>query len=192
MPRTSPKLTKVRKDAVVKAMSNLGVARYACEIALVPYDTHRQWMKVDPNYRQSMAQAEEDSIEVAEMELRRRALTGWNEPVYYKGKLVGEKRVYSDYCLGMLLRGAKPRKYRERASVELSGPGGGAIDIEISPKDVILQRLAGMRERADEVAEVERRHLALMPANGNGHNGNGNGNGSHNGHNGSGAVENGA
>jgi hypothetical protein len=48
------------------------------------------------------------------------------EGVYYKGKPVGVKRIYSDALLMFLLRGARPEKYR--TGVELTGPNGGPLE----------------------------------------------------------------
>jgi hypothetical protein len=50
----------------------------------------------------------------------------------------------SDYLLGMLLRGAMPEKYGLRGALEVSGPGGGAIEI--------VQRLNAGRARVLRMA----------------------------------------
>src|SRR5262249_4954507 len=47
-------------------------------------------------------------------EMRRRALVGWDEPVYQGGKLVGHIRKFSDTLLIFALKAERPEKYRER------------------------------------------------------------------------------
>jgi hypothetical protein len=80
---------------------------------------------------EQFAQAWEDAMSMAadylEAEARRRAVEGWEEPVYYQGDEVGYVRKYSDTLLIFLLKGANPEKYRERSSTELSGPGGAPL-----------------------------------------------------------------
>src|SRR5262249_21583923 len=78
-------------------------------------------------------------VEVLEAELRRRAVEGWLEPVYYRGKKVGDVRKFSDTCLIFALKGEKPEKYRER--FEHAGKDGGPV------MSLILERLASARQR---------------------------------------------
>jgi hypothetical protein len=52
----------------------------------------------------------------------------------------------SDYLLAMLLRGAMPEKYGFRGAVELSGAGGGAIEV--------VQRLQAARARLARMAQM--------------------------------------
>lgn len=54
-------------------------------------------------------------IESAEKELHRRAVEGWEEPVFdIKGNLCGYKRKFSDACLIFLLKSHKPDIYADR------------------------------------------------------------------------------
>lgn len=54
-------------------------------------------------------------IEEAERELHRRAVEGWEEPVFdIKGNLCGHKRKFSDACLIFLLKSLKPETFADR------------------------------------------------------------------------------
>ena len=53
--------------------------------------------------------------DVIEQEARRRAVDGYDRPVFQGGKLVGVVRVYSDQLTAMLLRGRRPQIYRDPA-----------------------------------------------------------------------------
>jgi hypothetical protein len=54
-------------------------------------------------------------IEEAEKELHRRAVDGWDEPVFdIKGNHCGNKRRFSDACLIFLLKSLKPDVYADR------------------------------------------------------------------------------
>jgi len=69
----------------------------------------------------------DDATDVLEFEARRRAVEGWEEPVF--GSLgqgqgsgeIGTVRKYSDTLLIFLMKGANPEKYRDRADVRHSG-----------------------------------------------------------------------
>lgn len=54
-------------------------------------------------------------IEEAERELHRRAVEGWEEPVFdVKGNHCGNKRRYSDACLIFMLKSLKPEVFSEK------------------------------------------------------------------------------
>jgi hypothetical protein len=75
---------------------------------------HYRWLKSDARYAAAFAEAEEEAVDALELEARRRAQIGWDEPVYHGGKPVGSIRRYSDSLLMFLLKAARPEKYRER------------------------------------------------------------------------------
>ena len=51
-----------------------------------------------------------------EEECRRRATTGTDEPVYYRGKVAGHVRKYSDSLPLALLNAYRPEKFKNRRS----------------------------------------------------------------------------
>lgn len=56
-------------------------------------------------------------IEEAEMELKRRGIDGWTEPIFdAKGIQCGERRRYSDACLIFFLKAHKPDVYADKAT----------------------------------------------------------------------------
>ena len=94
-----------------------GIARSAVYQARADY----------PDFADRWDEAVEIATDSLEMEARRRALEGVQEPVYFKGEVVGHVQRYSDSLIQFLLRAHRPRKYRE--NVELTGPGGGPIQV---------------------------------------------------------------
>lgn len=48
-----------------------------------------------------------------EDEAVRRARDGYDKPVYQQGQCVGQVRKYSDTLMVFLLKGARPKKYRD-------------------------------------------------------------------------------
>jgi hypothetical protein len=55
----------------------------------------------------------EAGTDLIEQEAWRRAVDGYDRPVFQDGELVGLVRAYSDVLLMMLLRGRRPEAYRE-------------------------------------------------------------------------------
>lgn len=76
-----------------------------------------------------MAEAQEEATDGLEAEARRRAVTGTLKPIFYKGEEVAQVREYSDTLLVVLLKGNRPDKFRENASIEHSGPQGTPIPV---------------------------------------------------------------
>lgn len=89
---------------MARAAREAGVSRTAAYMA----------RESDPGF----AQAWDDVIEAAVDEL---------ESVAFKRSLEG-----SDYLLRILLSAHRPGKYRERSSVEHSGPGGGPLSVTVT------------------------------------------------------------
>ena len=81
----------------------------------------------DPEFDAACAEAEAAAADILESAAVERAVKGTQEPIYYRGELIGYKTNYSDALLKELLRGAKPKKY---GSAE-DGPAGSNTSIQI-------------------------------------------------------------
>jgi hypothetical protein len=75
-----------------------------------------RWRQSDPSFAQSCSEAMEAGTDVIEQEARRRAVEGYDRPVYQGGTLVGVVRVYSDMLAALLLRGRRAEVYRDTIS----------------------------------------------------------------------------
>lgn len=82
----------------------------------------------DPDFFVAWQEALDESVDLAESEVHRRAFKGTLKPVYHGGLWVGGIREYSDTLAIFLLKAHRPEKYRENLRHELSGPGGGPIE----------------------------------------------------------------
>lgn len=123
-----------KKNAFLAAYSETGNITAACEVSDVGRATHYVWLDNDPEYAKAFQIAHEASIEKMELEARRRAIAGYEEPVYYQGAKVGTTRKYSDNLLMFMLKGAKPETYRENHVHQHTGANGGAIEINFNAK----------------------------------------------------------
>ena len=139
----------------------------ACRAAGVGRATHYLWMQEDQDYRAAFEEAHATAIESLESEARRRAVDGWDEPVFHDGLRCGRKRKYSDTLLIFLMKGAAPEKYRDVVETKHSGK------VEHSHVMEELKAMVDDARRDGSYVQLERqRAIANGPVPGtNGHNG---------------------
>lgn len=122
MPNTYIKLTRKKKDTFLKHLrttANVTTAAKAAGVARITMYKHR---KLDEKFGDQWEDAIQQAVDELEEECRRRALKGVKKPVFYQGEVCGSVKEYSDNLAMFLLKGHRPRVYRER--VELSDPEG--------------------------------------------------------------------
>jgi hypothetical protein len=74
----------------------------------------------DPSFREAWDEALEVALDALEAEARRRALEGWDEPVFHAGEICGHIRKYDAALLMFLMKAYRP-EFRDHARVEHSG-----------------------------------------------------------------------
>jgi len=84
----------------------------ACERVGINRNELYKAIEKDPKLREAINRAQDNGGDSLEDEAYRRAVEGWDEPVFNRGVLVGYVRKYSDKLLALMLEGAKPEKYR--------------------------------------------------------------------------------
>lgn len=99
----------------------------------------RQHAKRDPEFAAAWEAALEEAREHVEMELHRRAVVGWEEPVYQRGELVGSVTKFSDRLLELRAKGLMPERYAvERRDVNVKGSVAHAhVGVAITPQDLL-------------------------------------------------------
>jgi len=125
------KSVQLKRDAFLAAYAEVGTVTHAADIVGVHRNAHYNWMQ-DPEYVEKFREAEKQAADVLEKEVRRRAVEGVLEPVFYQGQECGTVRKYSDTLLIFATKGALPQKYRENVSMELTGADGGPVDVRIA------------------------------------------------------------
>lgn len=112
--------TPQKRKKFLELLAEYGnVSKSADEAGLVRvslYD-HR---KRSPQFADAWDEAEALGAKRLEDEARRRAMEGWEEPVYYQGSECGAVRRFSDTLLIVLLKAHFPDKYAERRKDEVS------------------------------------------------------------------------
>lgn len=74
----------------------------------------------DPKFAEAWDEANETAIERMEREADRRAIEGYDKPVFYEGVECGVQRQFSDTLLIFRLKAKRPEVYRERAEVAVT------------------------------------------------------------------------
>lgn len=105
----------------------------------VSRDTVKYWRESDPDFARLMDEAWDDGMDMAEAELHRRAVIGWDEPVTFQGRLTYEPsdpsdpesplrpvvvRKFSDTLLVQFMRAKRAKEYRDNATVQHEAKGG--------------------------------------------------------------------
>ncbi len=106
----------IKKKALVRAYSTTGRITAASRAVGISRRTVYRWRDRDEGFAWAMADALAEYVEMLEAEADRRAVEGVERPIYYRGKVVGTKRVYSNRLLMFRLKALKPDVYRKRVS----------------------------------------------------------------------------
>lgn len=121
------KWTQKKKAAFLDAFRESANVTAAARAAGVSRSRAYQLRDEDPAFAAQWEEAENEAIDALELEMRRRAMQGVEEPVFYQGFEVGTIRRYSDTLAIFLAKAHRPEKYRDRSQTELTGPGGAPL-----------------------------------------------------------------
>lgn len=158
-----PQLTTYqRQELFLAAYRKLGVITLATESVRISPKTHYDWLRQDVNhYRDRFSAAHEAVVDMAESELRRRGIKGYDRPVYYQGEVCGAVREYSDACLIFYLKGRRSDVFRDQ--VAHMGPGGGPI-LSLTKVQVEFVDAAQAAQAAQAQTPLEAQPLAIDSA----------------------------
>ena len=125
------KLTHKKRAIFLASLSECGNVTKAAEAVGVNRVYLYEVRAKDEAFAKSWEEAAKLGALRLEDEARRRAIDGWEEPVWHKGEMCGKIRKYSDTLLIVLLKAHHPDKYAERNKTEHSG----SIDIAKAIED---------------------------------------------------------
>lgn len=147
-----------RQAAFLAAYVECGFVTKAAKHSGMSKTNHYMWLRSgDPVYREAFefatVLARFRAVERMEEEADRRAVDGWDEPVFGSGGhlvgtvQVGSKRRYSDGLLMFRLRGEAPEKYAERQLVKQHTTGEIEVKVELSVRERVSADLAALHLR---------------------------------------------
>lgn len=141
--------TPARADLFLEAIESGSEDAEAAEYAGITLNAVRTRRESDADFNQAYKVARANRKEVYRREARRRAITGWIEPVFYRGEQVGGKRMFSDRLLELLLKAEDPENFGDRHTVEvLVTPMTGA-DVAMARE---LGQMPGVTGALEQVA----------------------------------------
>ena len=153
---TQRKVRRPWKPLFLDTLRGTGNVRLAASNADVARQVAYRARDSSATFRADWDEALEEARELLEAEARRRAAIGVDEPVFYKGQVVGHIRKYSDNLLMFLLKAHWPEKFRDNYAVEHSGPSGGPVKVEAKTEHVFQPTPELWDEVLRERAEYER------------------------------------
>jgi len=103
----------------LKAYLVCGIISDACKAVVVngqalDRNLPNTWAKEHPEFEERYAAAREEVNDQIEKEIYRRAVLGWDEPVFQGGKKVGIIHKYDSTLLIFLAKANMPNKYRDK------------------------------------------------------------------------------
>ena len=128
MERIQNALTAARKQRFLEELASHGIVARAARAASPNsvgfcVSTFRDARNRDPDFAAEWDEAMDQARGAVEAELHRRAVEGWEEPIYggkFKERVVGTTRKYSDRLLELRAKALLP-EYREHRKVEMAG-----------------------------------------------------------------------
>jgi len=106
--------------------------RSAARLSGLSRQSHYEWMRDDPLYREHFRRAKEIIADAVEEEVHRRARLGYETPIIYRGKITGYYQSYSDQLLTLLVKAVRPEIYRESARPQFDIGGPTEINIRVN------------------------------------------------------------
>lgn len=140
-PLGTPRKKKLFLQALMKGASITAAAQEAD----VSTSTVRKWRNNDVEFAFEWDEAWSSGTDTLEDEAVRRAVKGVRKPVVSAGRLVAYERVYSDRLLEMLLKGRRPERFRDNATIDLN-----ATQALTGAAERLQHRLLSILERSVE------------------------------------------
>lgn len=119
--KTLTQLTPKKKEIFLEALAECGCVSHAANEAKFSRVRFYQERLIDTEFAERWDDALNIGNGAVDDEIYRRAVEGWDEPVFYKGDVCGTVRKYSDTLLIFLAKARRPNTYRDNIKIEHSG-----------------------------------------------------------------------
>lgn len=151
--KTGPKPLDGLKPAFIQAFRQSGFVLQTCNRVGVKRDVFVRWLENDPAFAKEFEVANDYVTEHYELAAGKRAVEGWQEPVFHQGKQVGTVTRYSDRLLELLLKARNRTKYGERIDYH--------VDEEAIASAIASRFVAIVRRVAPDVCPGCKTHLGI-------------------------------
>ena len=109
---------KAWRKGFIAALSRHGNVTVACDQVGINRSWAYRVRDEDAEFAAAWDNALLEAADRIEYAAHQRAVEGVEKGIYFKGQKVDTEREYSDMLMGMMLKGHKPEKYRERIDVK--------------------------------------------------------------------------
>lgn len=118
------------KKKFLGSFARTGNITESCDaVGIQRRSTVYDWKREDPDFLAEFEEAEAESVERLEAEVRRRGADGYDEPVFHQGAVCGTVRKYSDTLLIFLMKARNPEKFRDKPPVSIDANAQGGVQI---------------------------------------------------------------
>jgi len=153
--------TELAQRLFLEAYATTANISYAAKAAGIRRKTMYDWQEKYDDFCSRMAEAREEAYDKLEHEALRRAVEGVQRkrPIIVGREIVDYEVIteYSDRLLEVLLKARRPDVFREKTSIEHSGPNGQPIAIDIAEqRSALASRIASLTARAGAATVAER------------------------------------
>lgn len=107
-----------RQEKFLAALATTGLKYKSAAAVGVAYQTVQNLRKNSIEFAEAMLEAQGQYADSISKEVYRRGVTGWEEPVYYKGEVVGDILKFDGKLLELEAKAARPDYYRENIRIE--------------------------------------------------------------------------
>ena len=124
----TPKKSEWKPTFLDALRTTANVSRSATEAGVSRQAAYKERDNSD-TFREAWEDAIEEGLDYLEEEARRRAYEGTQKPVFYQGEECGYVREFSDTLMIFLLKGRRSEVYGDKLKQEVTGSGGGPIEV---------------------------------------------------------------
>jgi hypothetical protein len=127
------------REVFVGALEASGNVTASARRAGVNRATAYNHRRSEPDFAAAWDEALEVATDALEAEARRRALEGWEEPIFCGGEECGRVRKYDSTLMIFLLKAHRPEKFRENTAVQHSGDLTIRIEYADADRDALAE-----------------------------------------------------
>jgi hypothetical protein len=145
--------------AALEASGNISASARRAGVGRATAYRHRAG---ESDFREAWDEALEVAIDALEGEARRRALEGWDEPVFFNGSECGRIRKYDSTLLIFLLKAHRPEKFRDNVAVQHDGELTIRIEYVNDWREVASPSVAGDASFDGDPAAADSWHSSAL------------------------------
>jgi hypothetical protein len=140
-----PAISATARETFLRALAEGWTKAYAAQMAGQHRQRFHERAKADPDFAAAVAEAEEQGVQTLEQEALEMALVGVLEETRDgDGNLTQSRRRRDPQMVRFLLAAKRPEFYSERARLELTGVGGGPVEIQAGYEPTTLADLVDL------------------------------------------------